>query len=1681
MNKINDEICKLQNIIDKNIKSKIFNKVIVLENNFVSKCYIKNFIDKKYFFGIVIEIQNNLEIVKIFLKILDTKINFQNILFCFIDDSSNNIFDIFKLINPSFNYILLETKNKKNISKLKDKEFLYPSTYFIGIEVLKRNSQYFGILNSKSWISNEYFNKAKILINNTKQKSFISLFNTHNYKIIKNDNINNEKLLYINKLNEISLFFNNKVYQKYKNKFLNINQKNFNKINDIFKNINEDIIITKKSYVQNIDIKNKEDLIYLLNPNKYKNLLFDNTFKCSNEKLIKDIVNISNNNEYIIKYKLMLCYDKKCIYQKINGGFGNQLFMLFNLLSLSKEYNLNMIPYFDENYIENYKNENNIIRKPYSDYNILKNIKFYDKINNNFCIFEEKEFIYNKINLKNDNNYELRGFFQSYKYFWKNINNIKNNLNIDYNLIKNIISYYKKFNKDILCIHIRLGDYVNKNDYHPVQSVDYFKKSLSYFNLNNYQIILFSDDFEHAIEILKTLNLSFKKASEYSNNDEVQFYMLMLSQVRICSNSSFSLMSCYLNEMYNFIEDCEYIFPNNWFGPKGPKFNINDLMLNYKFKVIDINNESNIQKKYDVVSTLHSKDLERYKKYIKYNQKYLFESNKYYYISNSNYNLNKSNFIDENKKYPFTKLDVINYIKDYIPNYRWGWYYQQLLKLYIFRIKDIKKDNILVFDTDLLLLKNLKFFENDKFIIYKRNTGDGIIHKPYKISIKYIFPKLDINENDSGICHTMIFNREIINNLLNKIETIHNKDAWKVCLDSIINYIKLNGYTDSIFSEYELYYNFSKFYYEEKFIIEKNLNYLDMSYKKCIENNIFNDFSKNINFIADHHYQSRNENDHKIDNLIEDEKDEINFLESLIKKYNKKKFNINYNNDYLKTFISKLFKFLTFDYVTKKLKEHFTDNNINNIINIECKDKVIKIRKNIDNLIKNFLDNKLEKNYLIKNIDIYNCDLNKDTFYFGIIIPVFNRYYITKIFLESLRTNVNFDSIVFCIVDDGSDSNIINELNDLKYSNIKCAIVKCKRQIYNIFGSDNTKVPGSLYPLTLYIGHELIKNNCKILGVLDSDAIILPNYFKICKSFTKKINMDNKIFSGFNSFSNCHKILGKDKINRTDILYKNMVGGISQFYSVKLYNEFKYKFTGEESDKYWAYDYDFQISNFMMKNNKKYVCLKKSIVQHIGIKSTMIRVGIEHNHNESNIVKIIYNLLINPNTRKDINIEFDFDSNLKFDKKNLNTIFYKSELKNYMNNNIIETNPSREINKLEQLNKLKNSNKNFFFLNKIFYINLDERKDRKKIIEDQFNKFEINNYERFSAIKPEFNKKYNNSFINNQIKKYLNNEKIVNDLFENYDSKYILNFDKNYIKSKNLENQKKYILGALGCKMSYIEIFKICFDKKYDNVLIIEDDALFHNDFINHMKLLSKNVKSINFNYDIIWLCPNWLYKNNNEILNRCYSYTYINDNFALVNSSKSIDNKVGSTLNNGGNIFSKKCIEYILNIFENSEQREIDMWFRHYIQTNNNVYTSVPNLIQQRVEESSIEGFKVNYDKDIHYKTRMKFNIFSIVEEKDKELYLENLKNNLQKMIGYEKIYYISNKKLFNNEILHFIDNKNLENNIDELKNNFKDKVNDNEIKYFYYMDINTKFENNYLPFDENNNLILKDNFYIK
>lgn len=1360
------------------------------------------------------------------------------------------------------------------------------------------------------------------------------------------------------------------------------------------------------------------------------------------------------DNDVYAEKKIIEYLRNKNICVKLIGGLGNQLFMLLNALSISDKNNMNC--YIHEKY-EDAK------RNAFYNYSFFKNINTI-KNHDRFDIFNETNFIYSPITIDKTKNYLLNGYFQSYKYFWDNRASIKKQIFIDENIVGSAKSKLDKFKK-IIAIHLRLGDYLQLPEYHPTMPIKYYEKALSYYNLNNHQIILFSDDYELANDKLKCLNLNYINANQLFENDEEEFYALCFSDIRICANSSFSLMSCYFTEIFEFKENCEYIFPNLWFGIKGPNYCMDDLIPNYKFFVIDLENIT-YDVKYDIVTTIHSKDKNRYEIFNKYNKKNLINGGKMYYVSYKDFN-NDMNYISE-KLYPFTKQNVVDYIKNYIPEHRWGWYYQQLLKLYIFKVHKFETENVLIFDSDILLLKQIHLFDGNNPKIFKRLTGDKKIHVPYLMSIKYIINDLYVNENDSGISHMMIFNKKILDTLFDKIENFHKKPLWKICLDSAINYINIYGYNMSILSEYELYYNYVVNYFPDEYVVDKNMKYLDIAYCKF-------DFYRNKNkyyYIADHHYQSKNEGDEMVDNLID-----INgIIENVVSVNEIADLKLNgYVNYLLKTYSCKdkiqhyeesvhtddkmltiLFNKLLpsyniFDIIHVFYNFNYTRIDVVNIVRTENYILVKKLRNDIDNIISDYLTlNYLKHNTYVKNIIVKNVNLKTDKYYFGIVVPVFNRYYITKIFLECLKMNVNFESVIFCFVDDGSEDDVLNELNKL---NLNTIIIQCDRK-NNIYGSNNTSVPGSLYPLTLYMGHEIIKNNCKLLGVLDSDAFINENYFNECKLFTQSLNMDNVIFSGFNSHSDAHKIYKTSVLHNKNIVYKNMVGGISQFYSVKLYEQFKYKFTGEESHNYWAYDYDYQISDFIKKSHKQYICLKESNVQHIGINTTMIRNGIKNNNDTNNIIDIVYKILKFPAYRKTLQIEFDFDENF------IGTVYLDKIFEN--------------LNYSYKLNT---------FVDKIYYINLDERTDRKIIMEKQFKDFNIQNYERICAVKPCYNDKYSIEYIDEQIELFLNDEKFDDNLFIDIPTKYIFNFSKDYIRSKSRDNRRKYILGALGCKLSHKKIFELCKTMpEHKNILLLEDDAKFCDNFIKIFNGLHNNLELMDFNYDMVWLCPNWVLKNNGGVYNRCYSYKHIYDDFAQISPTLSCDNMAGSTQNAAGLLINGKIINNFVDTFDLFSQNEIDLMYRMYVQKNGNTYTTIPNLITQRNDKSNIEEFSVNYTNDIHYKTRAKFNIFTILKSDQKDIYYSNLINNLTKMIGYENIYYVCDTKLFDNDILRFIDIKTIPNtDVDNINNLIPTIINDNNINYFYNMDANEYFIENFYPFDENNNLIATTNFYTK
>jgi len=123
------------------------------------------------------------------------------------------------------------------------------------------------------------------------------------------------------------------------------------------------------------------------------------------------------------------------------------------------------------------------------------------------------------------------------------------------------------------------------------------------------------------------------------------------------------------------------------------------------------------------------------------------------------------------------------------------------------------------------------------------------------------------------------------------------------------------------------------------------------------------------------------------------------------------------------------------------------------------------------------------------------------------------------------------------------------------------------------------------------------------------------------------------------------------------------------------------------------------------------------------------------------------------------------------------------------------------------------------FIDKIIYINLDSRTDRRKQIEEELNVFPKEKVERFAAI---------------------------------YDS-----------------------FGAIGCSKSHITVLEYVKTNKWKNVLIIEDDMIWKN-FSDGIKQLENLV---NEPYDVILLGSTYATYNQNRVISAQTTTAYLVNN----------------------------------------------------------------------------------------------------------------------------------------------------------------------------------------------------------
>ena len=277
---------------------------------------------------------------------------------------------------------------------------------------------------------------------------------------------------------------------------------------------------------------------------------------------------------------------------EIMGGLGNQLFQIFTLISYSIT---NKSPfYFSKNSIQQGER-----KKTYWDTIFLKNLEPFVKSSPNIQdrILPEQGFHFQTLPFYDEGHIRLFGYFQSFKYFQHQQNNILRLLNFS-ECRENVRSKHLMTFENKIALHFRIGDYIKLPNNYPIMSLNYYIEALTQFlkDTNSqktypHQVLFFCEKTDQTY--IETHFIIPLKESEYLKDkftfqcidhelsDWEQMLTMSLCKYFIIANSTFSWWGAYLSECTKSsdVKPSEnYVYyPSTWFGPAMSYNNVLDL------------------------------------------------------------------------------------------------------------------------------------------------------------------------------------------------------------------------------------------------------------------------------------------------------------------------------------------------------------------------------------------------------------------------------------------------------------------------------------------------------------------------------------------------------------------------------------------------------------------------------------------------------------------------------------------------------------------------------------------------------------------------------------------------------------------------------------------------------------------------------------------------------------------------------------------------------------------------------------------------------------------------------------------------------------------------------------------------------------------------------------------------
>lgn len=267
--------------------------------------------------------------------------------------------------------------------------------------------------------------------------------------------------------------------------------------------------------------------------------------------------------------------------------------------------------------------------------------------------------------------------------------------------------------------------------------------------------------------------------------------------------------------------------------------------------------------KFDIVISSCKKDQFILQKAIESIKQYIKNYRRIIVVSNEKLtDIEDVEWFDE-KQYPFSIKDLYDNMYNMVPEEtrrRKVSYINQLIKLYAHKVIPNLLDNILIYDSDIIFIKETSFFTDDKPLYGNRIVDyysgyNQYLNHHLKLHESFDFyNKLDVNKElkkkklfCSGICHHIIYNKDIINELINLIEKTHNVVFWKYYL----NIIDTRDKDSNLHLEpanCELYYNYVNLFHPDKIKI-REITWLESPAQPRKQNNIIDNFDSDFNNI----------------------------------------------------------------------------------------------------------------------------------------------------------------------------------------------------------------------------------------------------------------------------------------------------------------------------------------------------------------------------------------------------------------------------------------------------------------------------------------------------------------------------------------------------------------------------------------------------------------------------------------------------------------------------------------------------------------------------------------------------------------------------------------------------------------------------------------------------------------